>query len=68
MFQTVYGVLQPNGTIQLLEAVQIPQPVRVLVAFVEDIPNDAILSEASLAQDWRNDEEEKTWLHLQAAQ
>lgn len=69
MLQTVEAILQPSGTLQLLEPVVLTSPRRVLVTFTEpdERLTDALLSEAALAQDWLREEEDAAWAHLQRA-
>lgn len=68
MLNTVEAVLQANGALNFLEPVHITGAQRVLVTFTQ--PQDealsgAALSQASLAADWLNDDEDAAWAHLQ---
>lgn len=73
MLQTYEAVLQPNGSLQFLDLDAVPTriPRRVLVTFTEEfVAGDAALcgaalSEPVLAQDWRREEEDVAWAHLQ---
>lgn len=75
MLKTYEAVLQPNGSLQFLDLVEIPTqtPRRVLVTFTEAFAIedttlcDAALSESVLAQDWQREEEEVAWAYLQPA-
>lgn len=69
MLNTVEAVLQADGALSFLEPVHLSGAQRVLVTFTQ--PQDealsgAALSQASLAPDWLNDEEDAAWAHLQS--
>ena len=73
MIQTVEAVIDERGNVQLLQDVSLPQGRRALVTILEETPvsvisETAILSEASLAEDWNKPEEDEAWLHLQTEQ
>ena len=70
MIQTVEAVIDEQGNVRLLEAVHLPAPRRALVTIMEeqpttDIPETALLSEASLAENWNRPEEDEAWSYLQ---
>lgn len=71
MLKTVKAVLEKDGSLHLLEEVELSQSKRVLVVFLdggddEEGPAEtALLSEASLGQDWNREEEDAAWQHLQ---
>lgn len=72
MIQTVEAIIEPNGRVLLLEAVQVKEPRRALVTILDDEPvtkisETALLSESSLAEDWNRPEEDEAWSHLQSA-
>lgn len=72
MIQTIEAVIDPQGQVRLLEAVQLPAPRRALVTILEEEPNEfvpetALLSEAALGEDWLRAEEDAAWRHLQPA-
>jgi hypothetical protein len=72
MIQTVEAVIDQQGRVRLLEAVQLQAPRRALVTILVDepaeVPNEtALLSEAALAEDWNRPEEDTAWSHLQPA-
>lgn len=72
MLQTVEAIVEKDGTIRLLEDVDLSRTERVLVTILdenyEDGTNDtALLSEASLSEDWNREEEDEAWRHLQQA-
>lgn len=67
MLHTVEAVVEPDGTLRLLEPVDVRAGARALVTFLEDSsPNEtALLSQPSLAADWERPEEGDAWAHLQ---
>ena len=69
MFQTVEAQIDENGQIRLLEPLTLPHPSIVLVMILPSYPNGenetAVLSEASLAEDWVRKAEDKARAHLQ---
>jgi hypothetical protein len=73
MLRTIKAVVQPDGTVQLLEPVRLGSARRALVTILEDgdedsPTNSALLSEAALATDWSRPEEDAAWAYLQRAQ
>jgi hypothetical protein len=73
MIQTIEAIIQPDGKVLLLEAVQLTESRRALVTILEDEPAQsvstiALLSEQALAEDWNRPEEDEAWSHLQPAQ
>ncbi len=73
MIQTIEAVIDEQGKVQLLENVRLPQIRRALVTILEEKPvavvsKTALLSEASLAEDWNRPEEDEAWSHLQTEQ
>ena len=72
MIRTVEAVIDVQGQINLLEPIRLPTMRRALVTILEEepvirVPETALLSEASLAQDWNRPEEDAAWSHLQSA-
>ena len=69
MIQTVEAVVDADGAVRLLGAVQVAGPRRALVTVLEEpavVPGEsALLAEAALAADWSRPEEEVAWSHLQ---
>jgi hypothetical protein len=69
MIQTVEAVVESDGRVRLLGAVQVSGPRRALVTVLEEpaaVPGEtALLAEAALAEDWSRPEEDAAWLHLQ---
>ena len=73
MFQSVAAMIDADGNVQLLESIQLLGTKRAIVTILDDSPTEAIadtalFSEASLAEDWLNSEEDAAWSYLQAAQ
>lgn len=69
MAQTIEAIIDQDGNIHLLESVHLPASRRALVTILEEepakiIPETAILSEHTLAQDWMRAEEDEAWSHL----
>ena len=69
MIRTFEAVIDEQGVVRLLEDVHLPAARRALVTILEDVPahpaETALLSEATLAEDWNRPEEEAAWAHLQ---
>jgi len=70
---TLEAEIDQNGAVRLLEAVTLPACRRALVTILDEAPaphlNECVLlSEASLAVDWNNPEEDAAWAYLQPAQ
>ncbi len=69
MLQTIEAVIDQNGTLRMLDPIQLPKFRRVLITILNEEPADelinlALLSELALAQDWARPEEEEAWSHL----
>jgi len=72
MIKTVEAVIDENGQVRLLEAINLPVARRALVTILEEEPatsiaETALLSESALAEDWNKPEEDAAWSHLQRA-
>jgi hypothetical protein len=69
--QTVEAIVDERGVVRLLEPVQLGRRRRALVTILADEPSEAheraLLSEASLAEDWNRPEEDAAWAQLQQA-
>ncbi len=65
MNQTIEATIDERGTVRLLEPVQLDRRHRALVTILPEEPSEAhetaLLSEASLAQDWNRPEEDAAW-------
>lgn len=69
MMRTVEAVIDEDGTVRLLEEVHLSAARRALVTILDDapaatLPETALLSEASLAEDWNRPEEDAAWSHM----
>jgi hypothetical protein len=70
MIQTLEAVVDEQGQVRLLQAVNLSAPRRALVVILEEEPagavaETALLSEAALAEDWNRPEEDAAWSYLQ---
>lgn len=65
MLQTLHGILQPDGYLQMIEPFVHTKPVPVLIAILETEHTITKMSEQSLPTDWLREEEEEAWSHLQ---
>ena len=72
MIQTIEAIVDERGEVRLLEPLHLDRSHRALVTILADEPADAhetaLLSEASLAEDWNRPEEDAAWSHLQKGQ
>ncbi|PZO22296.1 MAG: hypothetical protein DCF25_03015 [Leptolyngbya foveolarum] len=73
MIQTIEAVVDPDGNIRLTEPIKLSTSRRALVTILDEVPatqasETALMSEAVLAEDWLQPEEEAAWLHLQQMQ
>lgn len=73
MLKTVEAIVEKDGSIRLLEEVDLSRAKRVLVTILDEDfesaagDDTALLSEASLSEDWDREEEDEAWRHLQPA-
>ena len=68
MPKIIEATIDEQGNVRLLEPIQLPKPQRAYVTILTDeldIPETALLSEATLAEDWNRTEEDAAWSHLQ---
>ncbi len=70
MIQTVEAVVGVDGKVHLLVPIALPTARRAFVTILEETPTvniaeTALLSEASLAEDWNKGGEDEAWSHLQ---
>ena len=70
MIKTVEAIVDERGNVKLLEQVRLGVPRRALVTILDEKPaarvsETALLSEATLAEDWNRTEEDEAWSHLQ---
>jgi hypothetical protein len=73
MIKTVEAIIDEQGTVRLLEPVQLASTRRALVTILKDAPivsseETARLSEPALAEDWNRPEEDAAWLQLRQEQ
>ena len=65
MMRTVEAVVEPDGSLRLLEDVELQAGERALVTLLR-APDDAtLLSQPALAEDWERAEEDEAWAYLQ---
>ena len=69
IIQTVEAIIDEDGEIRLLEAVNLSEARRALVTILDEEPasevsETALLSERALAEDWGRPEEDEAWSHL----
>ncbi len=69
MIRTVEAIIDEQGTVRLLESVDLPNARRALVTILEEEPSSyvseaALLRQAALAEDWDRAEEDAAWAHL----
>ena len=65
MIRTIEATIDQKGHISLSEPVNLSSSCRALVLILDE---EALLSEASLAEDWNRPEEDEAWQHLQEVQ
>ena len=73
MLHTLEAVIEQDGTVRLLQAVELPESRRALVVVLDEepilpVPETALLSERALADGWDRPEEDAAWSHLQQGQ
>ena len=69
MLQTIEAFVDSEGTVRLLEPIQLGESRRAIVVILDESPTSsisetALLSEAALAKDWNRPEEDAAWAHL----
>lgn len=67
LLKTVEAIIEPDGSVRLVEPIQVPRPQRALVTVLDEGTDSetTLLSEAALSEDWDRPEEEEAWRHLQ---
>ena len=65
MIRTIEATIDQKGHVSLSEPVNLSSSCRALVLILDE---EALLSEASLAEDWNRPEEDEAWQHLQEVQ
>jgi hypothetical protein len=71
LIQTLEAEIDEHGSVKLAKPIHLDRRHRVLVMIMPDqaaqaVSECALLSEAALAQDWNNPEEDAAWQHLQS--
>lgn len=70
--RTIEALIEPDGTVTLLEQVSFPERRRAMVTVLDEATDEAPvnamarLSEAALS-DWNREEEDAAWAHFQPA-
>ena len=67
MMKAVEATIEKDGRVWLHETLHLDHSCRAIVTIIDEpqIPETALLSEQSLADDWERPEEEAAWSHLQ---
>jgi hypothetical protein len=70
LFRTIEAIIESDGTVRLLESIQLGAAHRALITILGEPDDDnpslpSVLSERALAEDWNRPEEEEAWDHLQ---
>jgi hypothetical protein len=70
VIKTIEAVIDEKGIVHLLEPAPPGAVRRVLVTILDEAPaatssESALLSEASLSEDWSRPEEDAAWAHVQ---
>ena len=67
MLRTVEAIVESDGSLRLLENVELRAGERALVTLLgeDDATETALLSAPALAADWDRTEEDEAWAHLQ---
>jgi predicted DNA-binding antitoxin AbrB/MazE fold protein len=69
MSRTIEAIVEKDGSLRLLEEVELRAGDRVLVTLQwgdADADETALLSEPLLGEDWNRREEDEAWAHLQS--
>ena len=59
MLRTIEAVVEPDGSVRLLEPLSVPSARRALVTVLDESPGSSSLA------DWNRPEEDAAWQHLQ---
>ena len=67
MLKSVEAIVESNGEVRLKEPIHLNNPCRAIVTILDEeaVSETALLSEASLSEDWLRPEEDEAWSHLQ---
>jgi len=67
MLRTVRAEIDEEGRIRPDEDVPLEPGTKVLITFLGEVTETALLSEQSLSADWSRPEEDAAWSHLNQA-
>ena len=66
MLRTVEAVVENDGSLRLLETVELRAGDRALVTILNEVDAETpLLSQPALAEEWSREEEDAAWAHLQ---
>ena len=71
ILQKIQATIDINGEVHLLQPVKLDKPAQAVVTILSEdfgqvgADETAILSEASLAEDWNRPEEDEAWAYMQ---
>ena len=67
MLTSIEATIDQEGIVKLKEPIRLSHPCKAIVTIMDEAPatEAALLSEATLAQDWDKPEEDAAWSHLQ---
>lgn len=71
MLRTIEAIIEPDGSVCLLQTVALPGTRRALITVLEESADEAAgdltarPSEPMLTQEWDRPEEDAAWAHLQ---
>ncbi|NCP16300.1 hypothetical protein GW866_04565 [bacterium] len=69
VLRSIEVTIEKDGTVRLPNKMKLPAPRRAILTILNEpiaVAETALLSEASLAEDWNRPEEDKAWAHLQS--
>ena len=68
MLRTIRAIVRPDGSVRLLESIELAEERQALVTILENEDDSIVtmlLSESALGNDWARPEEDEAWSHLQ---
>ena len=68
MLRSTGAIVRPDGSVQLLESLEVAEERQALVTILENEDDSIVtmlLSESALGSDWARLEEDEAWSHLQ---
>ncbi len=69
VLRTIEATVEKDGTVHLHKKVKLPAARRAILTILDEpmpVPETALLSETTLAEDWNRPEEDEAWAHLQS--